>query len=146
MNGIKHIIGLPCSPSKQVSFTDKEKGTKIKISYGGGMGGANRTIYAKEIKEIKKFGIPMLEIIPFFGEQEELNPQFIVASQECKMGIQVVDTSAHSNFNDGGNKTTGVTRFFELGLNDTVDNQSTQYVSTKNIGGKGLNSIKTISS
>ena len=145
MNGTKHIIVLPCSPSTQVSFTDKEKAIKIKISYGGGMGGANRTIYAKEIKEVKKFGIPMLEITPFFGEKEELNPQFIVASQECRMAIQVVDTSAHSNYG-GGNKTTGVTRFFELGMKDTVINQSHQYVSDTSISGKGLNPIKKISS
>lgn len=146
MKGTRHIIGLPCSPSRQVSFTDKEKGTKIKISFGGGMGGANRTIYAKEVKEINKYGIPMLEITPFFGEKEELNPQFIVSSQECRIAIQVVDTSAHSNYRTNGNKTTGLTQFFELGMNDTVDNQATQYVSTKSISGKGLSPIKKIPS
>ena len=83
MNGTQHIIGLPCSPSKHVSQTI-EPATKLTLSYGGGMGGSCRHIYAKSIKEIQKFGITMLEVIPFFGEAEEVNPQFVVASKTAK--------------------------------------------------------------
>jgi hypothetical protein len=119
MKATQHKIGLPCTPSKHVSQEIK-KGTKIVISFGGGLGGANRTIYAKTVKEVKKFGIPMLEIVPFFGEQEELNPQFIVATQDCQIVKDVTDTTMHSNSSKTTCSFSTSTRYFVIGAADTV--------------------------
>ena len=145
MNGTTHVIGLPCTPSEHVSQTT-EPATQLTLSYGGGMGGSKREIYAKSIKEIQKFGMTMLEVTPFFEEPEEVNPKFIVASQECKIVTDIVNTTGHSNYNKQTCTRSTITRYFRIGVKDTIKHDKFNYVPDWETRGGGLKPIKAISS
>ncbi len=109
-------IGLPFIPSKNLSVYSFPA-TKIKISYGGGLGGSVNNIYAQKIKEIEKYGQKFVHITPFFGEPEEINPRFIVSIEEGQVVIQVTDTTEFSNYHEKKCEYSELTRFFYLRKN-----------------------------
>lgn len=113
-------IGLPVSPSEMISI-DSFPATKIKISYGGGMGGSSRDIYAQKVEEVEKFGKTFVRITPFFGSIEEVNPNFIVFMETGKVVIQVVDTTQHSNHHKYTCEYSELTRFFYVKENEEYE-------------------------
>jgi hypothetical protein len=87
-------IGRPCSPSTTLSG-DHLNVTEFKVSYGGGMGGANETFYALESMP-RKDGLLRLTLRG--GEDIDINPRFLVYKRPRVMVIHVVDTTAHANY------------------------------------------------
>ena len=76
-------IGLSCSPSK-IESTEHIKCQRVLVSYGGGMGGANKTYYATEIyKEQALQGRWSLKLLD--GRTIYLNPSFIVENEEVNV-------------------------------------------------------------
>jgi len=98
-------IGLSCSPSKRIS-SDNFKATEILISYGGGMGGANKTFYV-----INKNGNQYTLIS---GEVIILNPNFIVMERQVELVEQVIDTTAHSNYSTKTCEQSILTEYYKL--------------------------------
>jgi hypothetical protein len=88
----KIIIGLPCTPSKYVSHKVVDC-TRVLISYGGGMGGANKTYYAENIE--LKDGMLVLSLVK--GSVVEVNPTFLVEKEKCKVAIIEYDVSPWAN-------------------------------------------------
>jgi len=82
-------IGLPCSPSKRIE-SEEIKATEIIITYGGGMGGANKKYYATEVVD------NTLTLIT--GEVVKINPRYVVTERNVTLVKQVIDTTEHSNY------------------------------------------------
>lgn len=114
-----HFISNPVSPSENISLTS-ERATKVTITYGGGMGGSKREIYAKSVIEVQKFGMTFVQLTPFFGEVEQINPKYIVSLQECNMVTQVTDSTKHANFHKKVCERRTITCFYEVGIKDVV--------------------------
>ena len=68
----KEIYGF----SNWCSDTTYEDITCIKLSYGGGIGGANRKLYATKLTDIPTNQI--IEITNVYGKKEWINTMFIV--------------------------------------------------------------------
>jgi hypothetical protein len=93
----KLIIGLPCSPSFLSIPTEIIQTTSFLISYGGGMGGANKTYYATDYyaePEINGF----YELTLIDGTKVNVNPRFLVEKQIVNLIKITTDTTEHSNF------------------------------------------------
>jgi len=90
------------NPSKHVSDKLIFNVHKIIISYGGGMGGVNETLYAKKIFEgndyndvFKDFWLLHL----YTGEWKYVNKEFIVSIDFCNLVEIVSDVTEHKNCN-----------------------------------------------
>ena len=92
----KLIIGLPCSPSFLSIPTEIVKTTSFLISYGGGMGGANKTYYATDYTVDAINGFYQLTLID--GSKVSINPRFLVEKQIVNLIKITTDTTQHSNF------------------------------------------------
>ena len=110
----KIIIGRTCSPSKLIEINEHLM-TKIKISFGGGMGGANRTIYAEQIMSDTKTDLIVKQ---FDNEIITINKEFIVYREPVKVISQISDTTAHSNYHGVKFQSTIHTHLYELKAND----------------------------
>ena len=95
MNNLK--IGYPCSPSKKISDEVLEL-VKIRYSFGGGMGGASKTIYAKTMERCTIDDMFYVAILPS-GEKIRIGREFIVDFNDVSIVKLVTDTTAHSNYN-----------------------------------------------
>lgn len=112
----KLTIGLKCTPSKLVSATAMGV-TKVFITYGGGMGGGNRTYYCTDfyMNTSKKMYIATL----ISGEEIEINPRYVVVI-ETKILVKVVtDKTAHANYHDAKYKSSILTEYIELEHGET---------------------------
>jgi len=93
----KIIIAKNCSPSRMLS-SKEVNATKILISYGGGMGGANKTYYCNSIVRgsdlTDNFTLNLIS-----GEVKEINPNFIVEISAVKLVILVIDVTEHTYYN-----------------------------------------------
>jgi hypothetical protein len=93
----KLIIGLPCSPSFLSIPTEIIKTTSFLISYGGGMGGANKTYYATNCTvDATTIGFFQLTLID--GTKVSINSRFLVEKQIVILIKITTDTTEHSNF------------------------------------------------
>ena len=92
----KLIIGLPCSPSFLSIPTEIIQTTSFLISYGGGMGGANKTYYATDYTVDAINGFYQLTLID--GSKVSINPRFLVEKQIVNLIKITTDTTQHSNF------------------------------------------------
>lgn len=88
-------IGLTCSPAKHVS-NKVIKAYEILVSWGGGIGGANKTYYATKIKILSNYTIITL----LTGEEIELNRNFIVHTKNVTIVISVIDITEHINYSE----------------------------------------------
>lgn len=105
----KITFGLPVSPSTRLS--QKEiKVTKILISYGGGMGGANETHYAKKVVQSEG----NVKITTFDGRTIDINPRFIVYKEPCRILEIVTDVTAHTNYHGYKVKKEILTEYVEI--------------------------------
>ena len=109
----KIIIGKPCSPSKLVKIEDLSL-IKIKLTYGGGMGGANRTLYVEEIQsETEK----ELVVKTFDNEIVTINKDYIVYREPIKAVLHVTDSTEHSNYHSKQVNSSVITSLYELSVN-----------------------------
>jgi hypothetical protein len=93
----KIIIGLPCSPSFLSIPTQIIQATSFLVSYGGGIGGANKTYYATDYyAEPEINGFYQLTLID--GSKVSINPRFIVETQKVNLIKITTDTTPHSNY------------------------------------------------
>lgn len=107
-------IGLSCSPSHHVEDSTINV-TEFMITFGGGMGGANKKRYATSYK---KDGI-FYEITLNDGLKERYNENHIVSMIEKKLVKVVIDTTKHVNYNKHvTDETVLKTEYFLLNTND----------------------------
>ena len=93
----KIIFGLPCSPSFLSIPTQIIQATSFLVSYGGGIGGANKTYYATDCTvDATKIGFYQLTLID--GSKVSINPRFIVETQKVNLIKITTDTTPHSNY------------------------------------------------
>ena len=92
MNTIE--IGLLKTPSKRLESSTVNV-TEIKISFGGGMGGANNTLYGDILKRDTQF----ITFKDINSNIIELGINFIVSIRSKKMITTIFDTTAHANYN-----------------------------------------------
>ena len=115
-------IGKAMSPSHFVGKGELKKMKRILVSYGGGMGGANKTYYTEKIhKEQAVNGT--WNIVDIHGNMIELNPRFIVEVVETKVLILKTDITEHASYNSKTCKSKILTEYFdlgEMGYNDYV--------------------------
>jgi hypothetical protein len=90
----KLLIGKDCSPSRMMSHHEVYV-TKVLVSYGGGMGGTNKTYYCQTIVRDKDF----YKLTLRSGEVIEVNPTFIVEMTPVTLVVVIVDVTGHSYFN-----------------------------------------------
>lgn len=109
------LVGKVCSPSTIISNEVLEM-ERILVSYGGGMGGANKEYYTSKIKKEGE----LLKIITLEGQKLSLNPRFIVEIEETKVLKVKTDTSAHSNYHDETCKKSIVTQYFNMSGYDNL--------------------------
>jgi|LakMenEpi03Aug12_release.lakeMendotaPanAssembly.Ray.scaffolds.fasta_scaffold176189_2 hypothetical protein len=93
----KIIIGLPCSPSFLSIPTQIIQATSFLVSYGGGIGGANKTYYATDCYAEQPInGFYQLTLID--GSKVSINPRFVVETQKVNLIKITTDTTPHSNY------------------------------------------------
>ncbi len=101
-------IGAPRSPSKHMETTTGTI-TKLLVTYGGGMGGVNKTYYATKIKKTE--GLWCLSLIE--GYDIEINPHYLVEKECGKYAKIVYDITDHANYNNRVcNKSISIEYFF----------------------------------
>jgi hypothetical protein len=106
------LVGKPCSPSETISHEVIEM-KRVLITYGGGMGGANKEYYTKKIyKEQAINGGWNIETID--GKIIQLMPNFIVEVEETKVLKLVTDVTRHRNYNKTTCKKSILTEYFDL--------------------------------
>jgi hypothetical protein len=86
-------IGKSCTPSTILSH-DLINVTKIKVTFGGGMGGANMNLYCTSIEDIEN-GFKKLNLIT--GDTMNVNSNFIVYTKKGKIVKLISDITAHLN-------------------------------------------------
>lgn len=122
------VLGLPCTPSKFIS-ADLKLGYKILISYGGGMGGANRTIYAyvneQTISVLENVTAKFINFTNINNEEVTINTDFIVMVSKCNLVTTKIDATEHYNYGketkqkgSGEYKAVILKDTFEIGIND----------------------------
>jgi len=114
-------IGRPCSPSKLVKIEELIL-TKIKISFGGGIGGANKEIFAEEIISENENEIVVKQ---FDNKVINISKSFIVYREQIKAILHITDTTQHSNYHEKRVKSSELTKIYELSIDadwEFVDN------------------------
>jgi hypothetical protein len=105
----KITIGLPSSPGKIVS--KKTSSIKeVKVSYGGGMGGANTTFYGKVVSENKGF----ITLRDHKEKELEINKRFIVWIKDVQLIKVTFDLTEHANYNKKTCESYVVTEYYAL--------------------------------
>jgi len=114
-------IGLPCAPGELIS-NEEIKTTEILVSWGGGMGGANKRYYATS-KNGNEYTL-------IDGDKIKLNPNFIVHEKEVRL-VKNITTNTNSNMNF-----TKKIRFIQLGVKQnwiSIDRYDNNKISDKAI-------------
>ena len=115
-------IGKAMSPSTFVGKGELKNMKRILVSYGGGMGGSNKTYYTEKIhKEQAVNGT--WNIVDIHGNMIELNPRFIVEVVDTKVLILNTDITEHANYHKQTCQSRILTEYFdlgEMGYNDYV--------------------------
>jgi hypothetical protein len=106
------LVGKPCSPSDTISHEVIEM-KRVLISYGGGMGGANKEYYTKEIRKEQAInGSWNIETID--GKKIQLMPNFVVEVEETKVLKLVTDVTNFKNYSKVVCKKSILTEYFDL--------------------------------
>jgi hypothetical protein len=113
------LVGKPCSPSETISHEVIEM-KRVLITYGGGMGGAHKQYYTKEIRKEQAInGSWNIETID--GKKIQLMPNFIVEVEETKVLKLVTDVTGHRNYNKKVCEKSILTEYFDLSGFDTYN-------------------------
>jgi len=113
-------FGLCCTPATMVD-TQELGATEILISYGGGMGGANQTIYALDYKLDKDNSLYNIEVLD--GTTTKINKDFIVKIQDKTIIRTETDVRKRSD----GFKT--IVNYYAIDKNDTYHIATKSYVN-----------------
>ena len=105
-------IGLPCSPSHRIEYTEL-KVTEVLISYGGGMGGINKKYYGMDIIN-NNFKLITGEII-------YINPNYIVTKRDVTIIKQIINTTGHTNYQGKICNESILTQLFLLDYNEDYE-------------------------
>ena len=106
-------IGLPCTPSKRTSSKTIE-GFRVFITYGGGMGGGNKTYYATKLNSVGWcWKLTLID-----GYVIEVNPKFVVECEDCKIVINEYSFDNIPYYKDCN----GITQYYFLHLNEDAKN------------------------
>ncbi len=84
-----HELGKPCTPSV-IEGHNKRQATLIKISFGGGLGGANKTIYSVSEKDNNH--------ITHEGKKIFINPDYIVYKEYVTLVTLTTKVDNHSYY------------------------------------------------
>jgi hypothetical protein len=87
-------IGLPCTPSKNIS-KEEMKVTEILVSWGGGMGGSSQRLYGKVLLGATE---ECLVFQTIQGEEIEIGTKYIVTKKSVTLVKIVTDVTAHWNY------------------------------------------------
>ena len=130
---MNYIIGLPVSPAKHLDTTSKMV-TKILITFGGGMGGSNKTYYATKMEKLNENEV---ELSLYDGEVIIINPTFIVERKEVQLIHNAVDSTDHTNYYQIKVKKSITNRFIVIGKTDTFSlSNELQSYSNNDLGDK----------
>ena len=113
---MEYIIGLPVSPSTKVSITPIEV-TAVRLSYGGGMGGANKIYYCTTVNTSGYE--PFYVLTTFLGEEIRVNPRFIVETYKRTIIKNVTDITQWRNYHKKECKSSIRTVYYEIKTTDT---------------------------
>lgn len=91
--------------------------TRIFMSFGGGMGGGNKTYYATEVVPVK--GTNEIKIKNYDGRELTLNSRFIVESEPKKLVHLPMDISRNMNYEEKRFKKYIAHKFVIIGAKDT---------------------------
>lgn len=106
-------MGLPCSPATRVGY-EIINAKKILLTYGGGLGGANITVYATD-KEIVYNEHGIAHVIDIFTDKEvEINTKYVVKAENLRLIVDKIDITAHANYHKVNCKSHILTRVLEL--------------------------------
>lgn len=120
------VIGLSCSPSNIIG-QKIIKAKRILITYGGGLGGTNKTYHFTKQKTLSD-GLIQLTLLD--GKKVDINPFFIVSKNDCKMLRLESDITAHCNYHSNvlGNKHKIQIEYIYLDDDETFTVLNNQYV------------------
>jgi len=113
-------IGLPVTPAKHLSL-DIILATEILITYGGGVGGSNKTYYAIDS------GTNMNDYIVLNGETVFINPEFIVTKRKVRIAKVITDTTGHSNHSKVTCECSMLTRYILLKFEELYELDAYSY-------------------
>lgn len=106
-------IGLPCSPSKRISY-EIVNAKKILLTYGGGMGGSRTTIYVTD-KDIVYNEHGIAKVINILDDKEvEINTKYVVSAESVKLFVDKIDITGHTNYHEVQCKKHELIRILEL--------------------------------
>lgn len=99
LNDGKTCIGLPKTPAKWVGNPKYTKVWLILLTFGGGMGGANRyeVVRRDETKEVKVGDVTLIEYNRENGKKVTLNPRYIVSIEDFTL-VRATYDSRNPNF------------------------------------------------
>ena len=88
------VIGKPVSPSTILS-AEEIKVEQIVLSYGGGMGGTTRTLYAVSRTKVEDnfYALTLID-----GKELEVGISFVVSKEPKKIVKLHTDKTLHSNY------------------------------------------------
>ena len=119
----------PLSPSKLIKIEELSL-IKIKLSYGGGMGGSNVNLY---IEEIKSESENELIVKTFDNEVITINKRFMVFRKPIKAILHITDTTEHSNYNAKVVNSSTLTHLYELSVNTDWEFEENSVASENSI-------------
>ena len=92
----EHKIGFCCSPAEHF-YSKTYIITRFIISYGGGMGGTNKTLYCTKyvLNDKGFFNLTLLN-----GEKETINSKYVVSYKDVKVIEVVTDITEHINYRE----------------------------------------------
>jgi hypothetical protein len=112
-------ISNGCSPSTHVS-DEVISVNRVRISYGGGMGGANESIYTTAIYKEQAINGMWIMVDITNGMERQINPRFIVSVDKVNVVKVVTDITEHTNFHKVVCKQNILTRLIDIGV-DTYE-------------------------
>lgn len=107
-----------CNPSKFVKHEEIHGILKVKMSCGGGMGGAQWYEYIQEPNDFELEGESPVWVTNYLGEEMLLNPRFIVKANRISIAKVVEDITAWKRMSDGRQYLN--TMYFEIAPYESV--------------------------
>lgn len=90
LEGDRLKIFLPMTPSSWVGSPEYIRITRMRMTCGGGMGGAQWTEYIRRVSDIKSNEIQKFET--FDGRQVLINSSFMVKADNCTLVKVMIDS------------------------------------------------------
>lgn len=128
-------IGNPTSQALNLKF-EQFSAIEVLYSFGGGIGGANKTVYATKKKNDN---YTLLN-----GEEVYINPSFIVTRRDVELVLQVTDTTANANYHNPKVRSKIETRTILLPYNSKAEYLLNTYKNIDHLNKQGAKLISNI--